>query len=96
MIDGDFDGPDEDITDELYELEEEDTEDQAKISAEREELMEDVPCDLEDMHWWINELQGRKMAVFDSMVAEFGGLKAWLHFAGFMVDDVDHWFHTTA
>ncbi len=86
----------DDITEELFDLEEEETEDQERISKERTALMEEVPIDLEDMHEWINDLQGAKQRVFDEFIEEFGGLKAWLHFAGFMVDDVDDWFNTVA
>ncbi len=87
---------DDEMTQEIHDIEEEDTEDQQMISDEREELMEIVPCDLEDIHEWINDLQGKDQRIFDEMLAEFGGLEPWLHFAGFMVEDVTDWFLTEA
>ncbi len=95
----------EDITEEIYEsgFEEEwrvdadtDTEDDQAIAIERSEFLEIVPVDLEDMHDFINDLQGKDQRIFDEMVAEYGGVSAWLELVGFLPDDIEQWFKTEA
>lgn len=72
------------------------TEDLEMVSQERSEFMEIIPIDLEDIHEWINDLQGKDMRILDEMIAEYGGLEGFLHLAGFMPEDVEDWLHRTA